>query len=145
MLCSTVQNLQPKEPRAFFSQDTERQHLGKKMACATLVPITKYVQLIFQEGKQYWLQAHIKGQLTRRTLVIHDNILENSSLDDEVTEYSNLELCPSTLNEKSIEDVACDSDNIVDNLQKQIEALQSNNNSLQKKYDDMKAMEQCLF
>ena len=84
-------------------------------------------------------------QRSRRTLVIHDNILQNSSSDDEVTEYSNLELCPATLNEKSIEDVACDSDNIVDNLQKQIEALQSKNNSLQKKYDDMKAMEQCLF
>ena len=72
-------------------------------------------------------------QRSRRTLVIHDNILQNSSSDDEVTEYSNLELCPATLNEKSIEDVACDSDNIVDNLQKQIEALQSKNNSLQKK------------
>ena len=53
-------------------------------------------------------------------MVIHDNILQNSSSDDEVTEYSNLELCPATLNEKSIEDVACDNDNIVDNLQKQI-------------------------
>ena len=85
-------------------------------------------------------------QRSRRTLVIHDNILQNSSSDDEVTEYSNLELCPATLNEKSIEDAACDSDNIVDNLQKQIEALQSKNSSLQKKYDDdMKAMELCLF
>ena len=134
-----------RNPELSFHKIPKDSTSKKKMACATLVSITKYVQLIFQEGKQYWLQAHIKGQLTRRTLVIHDNILENSSLDDEVTEYSNLELCPSTLNEKSIEDVACDSDNIVDNLQKQIEALQSNNNSLQKKYDDMKAMEQCLF
>ena len=41
--------------------------------------------------------------------------------------------------------MASDCDNIVENLQKQIEALQSKNNSLQKKYDDMKAMEQCLF
>lgn len=44
--------------------------------------------------------------------------------------------------------MATDSD-MVDNLQKQAEALQSKNNTLQKKYDDddddVKAMEQCLF
>ena len=143
MLCSTVQNLQPKEPRAFFSQDTERQHLEKKNGLCNPGSNHKVCSAHFPGGKT--ILAASTYQRSRRALVIHDNILQNSSLDDEVTEYSNLELCPSTLNEKSIEDVACDSDNIVDNLQKQIEALQSKNNSLQKKYDDMKAMEQCLF
>ena len=58
-------------------------------------------------------------QRSRRTLVIHDDILQSSSSDDAVTEYSNPELCPAILNEESIKE--------------------------KKNDDDMKTMEQCLF
>ena len=59
-----------RNPELSFHKIPKDSTSKKKMACATLVPITKYVQLIFKEGKrpiktifqQYWLQAHIKGQ-----------------------------------------------------------------------------------